>query len=406
VIILHSKNATMALIFSTLAMMASFIVWNVFSPIASQLEVLFQLSTIQKSILIATPVLLGSIMRVPMGIYTDRYGGRRVFVITMLGLILPLLYTAGATSFTSLLLGALMLGMAGTAFSISLTYVSGWYPPEKQGLILGLAGLGNLGVAIASYLIPLAFAQFGLEYVLYGLCVLMLVMSAIFWICTKDVPANPGSKKTFKAALRVLRFKSTWYLCVFYFLTFGGFVAFSVYLPTFLKELFELNATEAGLKTAGFVVLATLVRPFGGYLADRLGSYIILATVFAGITATALLVAFSLDDFTLFSIGVLTVSILLGIGNGAVFKMVPEVGNGNTGAVTGIVGAAGGVGGFFPPILLGFVKSYTDTYTLGFILLALFACLCLWLNQSTKRLQNSKNSHVKPDYPGAASRIS
>ncbi|WP_156396831.1 MFS transporter [Paenibacillus sp. Soil724D2] len=386
---MRQNGSALALGLSTMAMMASFVIWSVFSPIAGQIQELFHLSTIQKSVLIATPVLLGSILRIPMGIYTDRFGGKRVFASTMLFLVIPLLLAGWVHSYWLLLLCALFIGMAGTTFAISLTYVSRWFPPERQGLVLGLAGLGNLGGAAASYALPFVFNSYGLEWVFWSLAIMIVIVTALFWIGTKDLPA-PAKVKTFKQSMVVLKEPSTWYLSTFYFLTFGGFVAFSVYLPTFLKDLFQLSATEAGVKTAGFVVIATLIRPLGGYLADRIGSRRVLVVVFAGIIITSLAMSVSLHQFTGFSASCLTAAALLGVGNGAVFKMVPEVSSGNTGAVTGIVGAAGGVGGFFPPIILGIVKDLSGAYTIGFVMLMLFACGCLYMNYATKRMVINK----------------
>lgn len=384
----HNGSAG-ALGLSTLAMTASFIIWSVFSPIAGQIQEMFQLGSIQKSVLIAAPVLLGSILRIPMGVYTDRFGGRKIFTATMLFLTLPLLLAGWAQSYWMLLLCALFIGMAGTTFAISLTYVSRWFTPERQGFVLGLAGLGNLGGAVANFSIPLIYNRFGLPWVFWSLAVMIAAVALIFWFGTKELPA-PAQTKTFKQSMDVLKQESTWYLSVFYFLTFGGFVAFSVYLPTFLKELFGLSVTDAGLKTAGFVVIATLIRPLGGYMADRIGSRKVLSAVFAGVVACALVMALSLHHFAAFSAGCLMASALLGLGNGAVFKMVPEVSSGSTGAVTGIVGAAGGVGGFFPPIALGIINDLTGTYTLGFVLLMVAACICLWMNLAAKRLKTAK----------------
>jgi NNP family nitrate/nitrite transporter-like MFS transporter len=386
---MQTKGQTTALILSTAAMTVSFMIWSVFPPIAGQIQELFQLSTIEKSILIATPVLLGSLMRIPMGILTDRYGGRNVFTLTMLFLILPMIAAVFADSYGLMLVYALFIGMGGATFAISLTYISRWYPPQKQGFILGVAGLGNFGVAGANFLIPSVLSEFGLTWVFLGLAIAIGVTAVIFWLGTTDLP-RPVQPKTWKQSLSVMKYKTTWYLSVYYFLTFGGFVAFSVYLPTFLKELFDLSAFDAGLKTAGFVVIATLIRPAGGYLADRFGSRKVLAIVFSGILITALLLAFSIQHFFYFSLFCLLISGLLGTGNGAVFKMVPEVSAGNTGAVTGIVGAAGGIGGFFPPIVLGIVKDSTGHYFLGFIFMVVFALVCLFINHSAYQTKQTR----------------
>lgn len=377
-------NQTKALIYSTVAMTVSFMIWSVFPPIAGQIQELFNLSTLEKSILIATPVLLGSIMRIPMGILTDRHGGRKVFTLTMLFLILPVVAAGFADSYVWMLVCALFIGMAGTTFAISLTFVSRWYPPQRQGFILGIAGLGNLGGAGANFLLPSISSAYGISWVFFSLAIGIAVMALVFHTFTNDAP-KPAEPKTLKQSLSVMKDKATWHLSIFYFLTFGGFVAFSVYLPTFLKELFQLSAFDAGLRTAGFVLAATLIRPAGGYLADRFGSKNVLSVVFIGILAAALVLSFTLDQFVFFSFLCLLISLLLGLGNGAVFKMVPEVSSGNTGAVTGIVGAAGGIGGFFPPIVLGIVKDTTGQYNLGFIFMVIFALVCLILNYSALR---------------------
>lgn len=383
------STPTQILVFSTLAMTASFMIWSLFAPLAGNIQEMFHLSTLQKSVLIATPVLLGSIMRIPMGIYTDRLGGRKLFAGTMLFLVLPLLAAGWATTFPFLLLCALLIGMGGTTFAISLTYVSRWYPANKQGFVLGLAGLGNLGVAASSYAIPVVVNHFGYRWVYWGLAILIIVIAVAFWFGTSDLP-KPRQAKTLREALSVVREKPTLYLSLFYFLTFGGFVAFSVYLPTLLKEQFGLSATDAGIQTALFVVVATLIRPFGGYLADGIGSQKVLNAAFAGISISALLIALSMHHFVPFMVVCLLMSVLLGIGNGAVFKMVPEVSSGNTGAVTGFVGAAGGVGGFFPPIVLGLIQQLTGSFVPGFVLMALFAGVCLWGNRATSTMQASK----------------
>ncbi|MBW5446351.1 MFS transporter [Cohnella sp. CFH 77786] len=386
---MRQQGSALALGLSTMAMTASFVIWSVFSPIAGQIQELFQLSAIEKSVLIATPVLLGSILRIPMGIYTDRFGGKRVFAGTMLFLIIPLLLASFAQTYWLLLLCALFIGMAGTTFAISLTYVSRWFPPERQGFVLGLAGLGNLGGAAASFTLPIVFNRYGLPWVFWGLAVMIAVVTAVFWAGTKDLPL-PAKAKTFRQSMEVLKERPTWYLSVFYFLTFGGFVAFGAYLPTFLKDLFHLSATEAGARTAGFVVIATLIRPLGGYLADRIGSRKVLQVVFGGMILVSLTMSVTLHQFAGFSVCCLAAAALLGVGNGAVFKMVPEVSFGNTGAVTGIVGAAGGVGGFFPPIVLGVIKEMTGAYTIGFVMLTCFAFVCLWMNRQTKRMAMAK----------------
>lgn len=272
------KSPTPILTLSTIAMIISFAVWSVFAPIATEIQKVYRLSELEKSMLIATPILLGSVMRIPMGILTDRYGGRKIYALTLLLLVIPMVGAGFADSYPMLLFWAFFIGMAGTTFAVSIAYVSRWFSPEKQGLILGIAGMGNLGSALANFFIPMIFNSYGLEWVFWSLAFAIGVMSIIFWIGTKELQ-RPTETKTLKEALSVLKYKETWMLSAFYCLTFGGFVTFSMYLPTLLYDLFQITAVAAGVIAAGFVVIATFTRPIGGYLSDQFGAKKVLTFV-------------------------------------------------------------------------------------------------------------------------------
>ncbi len=373
------KSPTSILTLSTIAMIISFAVWSVFAPIATEIQKVYGLSGLEKSILIATPILLGSVMRIPMGILTDRYGGRKIYAITLLLLVIPMIGAGFADSYHMLLFWAFFIGMAGTTFAVSIAYVSRWFSPEKQGLILGIAGMGNLGSALANFFIPLIFNSYGLEWVFWSLAFAMGVMAIIFWIGTKELQ-RPTETKTLKEALSVLKYKETWMLSAFYCLTFGGFVTFSMYLPTLLYDLFQITVVAAGVIAAGFVVIATFTRPIGGYISDRFGAKKVLTFVFSGVSFGGIAVAFTMESLTFFSLSCMFTGIMLGIGNGAVFKMVPEVSSENVGSVTGIVGAVGGIGGFIPPIFIGITKDLTGNYFLSFALLSILSLIFLILN--------------------------
>ncbi|WP_052002075.1 MFS transporter [Halalkalibacter wakoensis] len=360
-------------------MIISFAVWSVFSPIASTIQEQYGLSETQRSLIIVIPILLGSIMRIPMGIIADKYGARKVYTFTMFFSVFPMIAAGFANSFAALLFWAFLIGMAGTTFTIAITYVTKWFPQEKQGLVLGIIGMGNLGTAVASFAIPSIVNVFGLQWAFWGLGIALSIMTVIFWFGTKELP-RPKEVKTLKEALSVTKYKATWQLSLYYFLTFGGFVAFGFYLPTLLQQTFQMTAVNAGFYVAIFVVAATLIRPLGGYLADKVGANQVIAFLFLGIILSASTMALTLEQFSYFSISCLIMAMLLGAGNGAVFKLVPEVSPKNTGAVTGIISAVGGIGGFFPPLLMGMVKELTGTYSLGFVFLAVFAAGCLLLN--------------------------
>ena len=250
--------------------------------------------------------------------------------------------------------------------------------------------MGNLGSAVANFLIPTIYNSYGLEWVFWGLAFVIGIMTIIFSLGTQEIQ-KPSETKSLKEALSVLKFKVTWTLSVFYCLTFGGFVTFSIYLPTLLYDLFQMTAVTAGIITALFVLIATFVRPVGGYLSDQFGAKRVLTFVFSGVVLGGLSIAFTLENLTFFSASCMISGIMLGIGNGAVFKMVPEVSPDHKGSVTGIVGAVGGIGGFFPPIIIGFSKDVTGDYFLSFSLLSMLALVCLILHH------NRKGDETKPN---------
>jgi MFS transporter, NNP family, nitrate/nitrite transporter len=381
---LRKKDQRSILFLSTLSMIIAFSVWSILSPVAGKIQEMYGLTGLQKSILIAIPVLLGSVMRIPIGILADRLGGRRVYVFTMLFLTLPLIGASFTSSYEGLLWCAFFIGMAGTTFAVSIAYVSRCYPPEKQGLILGIAGIGNLGTAVASFLAPQIMNLWGLPWMFRIFAFAVLIMSVIFWFGTIEL-AKPKEGKKLKHSLEAMKNKETWVLSGYYFLTFGGFVTFGIYLPILFQDLFHLDAVQAGGLTGIFVIGATLIRPVGGYLSDKFGAVKVLNIVFSTILFTSILLALWQGTLLLFMAECLLMAIMLGTGNGAVFKRVAEVSQGNMGAVTGVVGAAGGLGGFFPPILLGVFKDYLGDYMLGFILLSLFALVCLVYNSDKIR---------------------
>ncbi|WP_163971382.1 MFS transporter [Oceanobacillus halotolerans] len=378
------KGQTSALVLSTVAMVVAFTVWGILSPMAQEMEELYGLTATQTSVLVAVPVILGSIMRIPLGILSDKYSGRKVYTLTMLFVALPLIGASFANSYGMILFFAFFLGIAGSTFAIAITYISGWYPAKKQGLVLGIAGVGNVGTAVAGFIIPAIVATYSVAWAFRILAVAIIIMAIIFYFGTKD--REQSGDKTFKDSMEALKYKQTWMLSLFYFLTFGVFVAMGIYLPTLLIDLFDLTSVDAGRRAAGFITLATFIRPVGGMIADKLNPKFLITIVFMVIAVSALFLAFFSNSIILFTIFCLVIAAFAGLGNGVVFKLVPLVSPSNTGAVTGIVGAAGGLGGFFPPILLGIVKDTTGTFMVGFILLALFSLVCLWINMRRKQM--------------------
>lgn len=342
------------------------------------------LTPIQVSVAIAIPVLLGSLGRLPLGILTDRVGGRLIFTIVMACSVVPAMLMGYVTAYWQLVLCGLFIGIALASFSVGVGFVSGWYPPSKQGTALGVYGAGNIGQSLAAFGSPLLASSLGFRWGFWMFGLVLLAWLIVFWIAARNAPRT-GPVKSFGDALRPLRESMSWVLSLYYFLTFGGFVAMSIYLPTFLTDMFGLTPQDAGFRTAGFVVLATATRPVGGWLADRIGGRAILLWVFPATAVMAVFMACPL--MSTFTIGALGMAAAIGLGNGAVFKLVPEYFPNSVGSVTGLVGAAGGLGGFFPPLIVGSVRQATGAFTWGFVLLSVFSIICLmvvWKNASTR----------------------
>jgi NNP family nitrate/nitrite transporter-like MFS transporter len=270
---------------------------------------------------------------------------------------------------------AFFIGIGLAVFSVGVRFVSGWYPPEKQGFALGLYGLGTGGQSLAAMSAPLIAGAFGMRWGFWTFGLLLLVWLAVFRWKAVDAP-QCAPHKSFGAMFAPLREPMSWVLSLYYFLTFGGFIAMGIYLPIFLTELFKLTPPDAGLRTAGFVALAVALRPYGGKLADRWGGRTVLRWVFPATLVAALLMVF--PNMAIFTMGALGMAAAIGLGNGAIFQLVPEYFPQAVGTVTGLVGAAGGLGGFFPPLVLGAVKQATGSFMLGFVSLAFFAGVC-WL---------------------------
>ncbi len=349
----------------------------VFGSVSAMMPVLkkdLALTATQVSVAVAVPVLLGSLGRIPLGILTDRLGGRWVFVAVMAAAAMAAVGMGLVTEYWQLLACGFFTGMGLASFSVGVGFVSPWYPRAKQGSALGIYGAGNIGQSLAAFGSPMLAAAMGFAWGFWATAVLAAVWMVLFAALARNAPRTAGPSKGLADTLRPLRDKASWRLSLYYFLTFGGFVAMSIYLPIFLTEMFGLEPRDAGLRTAGFVLLATLMRPVGGMLADRVGGRSVLLWVFPIVVVAAVMLA--CPSMATFTVGALGMAAVIGLGNGAVFKLVPEYFPNAVGSVTGLVGAAGGLGGFFPPLVLGVIKQTTGSYTLGFILLAFFAAAC------------------------------
>jgi nitrate/nitrite transporter NarK len=358
-------------VLATVSFTLSFAAWGLVGGLASVFTTLYSLTASQTALLVAVPVLLGSLARLPMGMLTDRFGGRVVFTALLGFSSLSALALPSTSSYASLLLVAFFLGMAGSSFAVGAAFVSRWTPAGRQGTSLGIYGLGTMGQSLAVFAGPVVAARWGWQTVFYATSALLFIWAMVYAALARNPGGvvRPASVAAMVAVLR--RSPTAWLLGAFYFLTFGGFVAFSIYLPTLLRAQFGLAPADAGFRAAGFVVVATLMRPLGGWLADRIGGAQVLSWVFGGVSLFALLMTWS--SMVPFTVGALGCAMLLGLGNGAVFKLVPEHFPKETGTVTGLVGALGGLGGFFPPLLLGVFHDRLGVVWPGFVFLSLTA---------------------------------
>ena len=372
------RSSTRHAALGTISFTVCFAGWGLISAFAPRFRDLFHLSASQTALLVAVPVILGALARIPMGMLTDRFGGRLVFSGLMAGVAVPIALVPFAGSFAGLLATAFFLGVAGSSFAVGVGYVSRWTPPEQQGSALGVYGLGNIGQSAAVFLGPLVAVSLGWEAVFYGTAGLLLLWTAVFAVSARNAPVSTRPQTLGEMIQVLTRERLAWALSLFYFLTFGGFVAFSIYLPVLLRSDFGLGAVDAGFRAAGFVVLATCLRPVGGWLSDKIGGARVLAAVFPALVPFAMLLAW--PSIVPFSVGALGCASLLGLGNGAVFKLVPQYFPREAGTVTGLVGAMGGLGGFFPPLLLGFFRDHLGAIWPGFLLLAATALVNWWVN--------------------------
>ncbi len=365
---------TLQLVLATVAFAACFAVFGSVSAMMPIMRKHLGFTPVQVSVALAVPILLGSLGRIPLGILADRFGGRVVFSLVMAFSMVPAFFMGDVSSFHQVVLLGFLIGVALASFSVGVGFVSGWYSPQRQGMALGIYGAGNVGQSLAAFGSPVLASALGYIWGYRTFSILVFMWLLVFALFARNAPRK-GAGKTFGEIVHPLKDPQSWKLSIYYFLTFGGFVAMAVYLPIFLTDIFGLAPRDAGARTAGFVLLATAMRPLGGWLADRLSGHAILTLVFPSVGLMALLM--TRHSIVPFTAGALGMAAAIGLGNGAVFKLVPEYFPQSVGAVTGLVGATGGLGGFFPPLVLGAVRQGTGTFTWGFLLLGLTAVSCL-----------------------------
>ena len=366
-----------ALTLATVAFTACFFAWSILGPLGPDLQTHLKLSNLQLAIVIAVPVLMGSLMRVPLGVLTDRYGGRPMFTGVMLFTLVPTaLLALFHDSLTTVIVLGFFLGVAGASFAVGVPMVSRWYPRARQGTVLGIYGMGMGGTVIAGLTAARIAKHWGLAAPFWVAVVAIAIVAGVFALLARDAPGERPVPAGMFGPLRVLVDRPrVWAPTLYYFLVFGGFVAMFAYLPTLLHKVNHLSKTDAGTRAAGFALLAVLARPVGGWLADRISPQWVLRISFGAVIILSAILSQTYKSMVPLTICCLTMAVAFGLGMGAVFKLVAHEFPDCIGAVTGVVGAAGGLGGFFPPLVMAVVKDQTGSYVLGFVFLSITAVL-------------------------------
>ncbi|MDE3011580.1 MAG: NarK/NasA family nitrate transporter [Pseudomonadota bacterium] len=356
----------------------AFMIWVLLGPLGVGIAKDLGLSHAEKGLMVATPVLAGAILRLVMGVLVDRLSPRKAAIIGQVVVItaLAVAWWHGIHSFAGTLVLGAFLGVAGASFAAALPLASRWYPPQHQGKAMGIAGAGNSGTALAALFAPSLAAAFGWTNV-FGLALIPLVLVlGAFAAMAKDAPDAPPPK-TIAQYLQVLRDSDAWWFMFFYSVTFGGFVGLSSSLVIYFNTQYGLDARTAGFFTAACVFAGSAVRPLGGFIADRIGGVRALSVVYVVAAVFLVLVSFGLPSPWLALAGFAGAMLSLGTGNGAVFQLVPQRFRKEIGVMTGLVGAAGGVGGFYLASSLGYSRELTGSYQTGFLIFAALAVLAL-----------------------------
>lgn len=360
------------LVVATVGFTLTFWAWNLIAPLAADLDDTLHMTSFAQSVLVAVPVLVGSLGRVPVGALTDRYGARVMFPLTSALTIVPVLLLIPAhDSYGALIAVGFVLGLGGTTFAIGVPLVTSWFPPSRRGGALGVFGMGMGGVALSGYFTPRMYRH-GENLPFLVLAIALAVYAVLAYVLIDDRPDRPVPSTPLTTRLgQAGRLRVTWELSALYAVGFGGIVAFGVYLPTYLKTWYELDATDAGTRAAGFALVAVVFRPIGGWLSDRVHPAVVTAWALGAVAILGVVQAFDPALVPGATVCLLVMAAALGATSGAVFALVARVTpQAQVGSVTGIVGAVGGLGGFVPPLVMGAVYSAKDSYSIGFMLLS------------------------------------
>ena len=400
-----------ALIASTIAFTGCFAVWTIFSIIGVQIKQDLGLNETQFGLLVATPILTGSISRIFLGIWTDQFGGRRVFAVVMLLSAIAVWLLSTVSTYPMFLLAALGVGLAGGSFAVGIAYTSKWFDAEHQGTALGIFGMGNVGAALTNFAAPFILVAVGWEKTAQIYALILAAMAVIYFLVTKEDPATLARKargeKPRSALLELapLRNLQVWRFSLYYFFVFGAFVALALWLPRYLIGVYGLDIKTAGILAAFYAVPASLFRAYGGYLSDKIGARKVMYWTFGVSVIATFMLSYPHTDYLIHGIeGPITFSTQMGLvpfvimifilgffmsfGKAAVYKHIPVYYPGHVGSVGGLVGMIGGLGGFILPILFGVMNDLTGVWTSSFMLLFIIAAVSLaWMHFAIRRME-------------------
>lgn len=391
---LSAGEPAIALFSSTFAFTICFAVWTIFAIIGLRIKDDLGLSEAQFGLLVGTPILTGSLVRIVLGVWTTRYGGRLVYTLTMLAAAVATFLLSYATTFPQMLLAGLGVGLAGGSFAVGVAYISPFFPPQKQGTVLGIFGAGNVGAAVTKFAAPFVLIAWGWEAVAQIWAVVLAMTAIIFWFTTTDDPTfrarreGKAPQRSLAQEFAPLKNAQVWRFSLYYFFAFGGFVALSLWLPRYLVGVYGFDIAAAGMIAAAYSIPGSIFRALGGMLSDRKGARSVMYWMF-GVSAVATLILSLPAGVTpaIFILVVFVLGFVMSLGKAAVYKHIPAYYPDSIGAVGGVVGMVGGLGGFILPITFGLVKDMTGLWSSCFIILfAVVAISLVWMHLSIRQM--------------------
>jgi MFS transporter, NNP family, nitrate/nitrite transporter len=421
--VVSSGDQSRALWISTVAFTACFAVWTIFSIIGVQIAKDLSLNDTQFGLLVGTPVLSGALTRVVLGIWTDQFGGRLVQTIVLLAAAIATFLLSSAGTYYELLAAALGIGVAGGSFAVGVAYISRWFPTEKQGTALGVFGLGNVGASITHFVAPFVMVLFGWPAVARAWAAALAVMAIVFWLVAKEDPATaarragkmPGTPLAKRLA--PLKKLQVWRFSLYYFFTFGAFVALVLWLPRYYVGVYGLSIEKAGLVVTAFSLAGSVFRAVGGWLSDKYGARTVMYVSLIAAVIVTFIISYPETDYVVhgikndirFTLGIgflpfVLLTVILGffmsLGSAAVYKHIPVYYPENVGSVGGLVGMIGALGGFVLPIAFGFMNDLLNVWTSCFMLLfGLVTIALVWMHVAIRLMERREIPELRgPKY--------